>query len=140
MRTGMENVSVRREDGTIDVLERGQGDVALDPQGLEQFYWDEIRRATFGVARFSRGGIRVFGLWPVVLRFGPLVDGRRAIVGGLMARRPGGSIAWRADGEQISVAVERYAPLLRGPLWRLQLSFHCLVGRRFLARVAGEAR
>jgi hypothetical protein len=135
----MEDVIIRREDGTVDVLERGQGDVALDPQGLEQFYWDEIRRATFGVARFSRGGIRVFGLWPVVLRFGPLVDGRRAIVGGLMARRAGGSIAWCADGEQISIAVERYAPLLRGRLWRLQLSFHCLVGRRFLARIAGEA-
>ena len=140
VRAGMENVTVGREDGTIDVLERGQGDVALCPRDLEQLYWDEIRRATFGVVRFSRGGIRLFGLWPVVLRFGPLVDGRRAIVGGLMARRPGGSIAWRADGEQTSVAVERYAPLLRGRLWRLQLSFHCLVGRRFLARVAGEAR
>jgi hypothetical protein len=137
---GMDNLSVRHEDGTIDVLERGQGEVALDPRRLEQLYWEEIRRATFGVVRFSRGAIRLLGLWPVVLRFGPLVDGRRAIAGGLMARRAGGSIAWRADGEQTSVAVERYAPLLRGPLWRLQLSFHYLVGRRFLARVAREAR
>jgi hypothetical protein len=136
----MENVSVRHEDGTIDVFERGQGGVGLDPQRLEQLYWDEIRRATFGLVRFSRGSIRLLGLWPVVLGFGPLVEGRRAIVGGLMVRRPGGSIAWRADGEQASVAVERYAPLLRGPLWRLQLSFHYRVGRRFLARVAGGAR
>jgi len=136
----MENVSVRHEDGTIDVFERGRGEVALDPQRLEQLYWDEIRRATFGVVRFSQGAIRLFGRWPAVLRFGPLVDGRRAIVGGLMARQPGGSIAWGADGEQTSVAVERYTPILRGPLWRLQLSFHYLVGRRFLARVAREAR
>ena len=137
---GMESVSVRCEDGTFDVLERGKGGFSLDPLRLERLYWDEVRRATFGVARFSRGGIRLFGLWPVVLRFGPPVDGRREIVGGLMARRPGGSIAWRADGGQSSIAVERYAPLLRGTLWRLQLSFHCLVGRRFLARIAGEAR
>ena len=59
-------------------------------------------------------------------------------LGGLIASRPGGTIAWRADGEQASVGVEGFAPLLRGSLWRLELSFHDLVGRRFLARVARE--
>jgi hypothetical protein len=34
--------------------------------------------------------------------------------------------------------VEGFAPLLQGSLWRLELSFHDLVGRRFLARVARE--
>jgi hypothetical protein len=39
-----------------------------------------------------------------------------------------------------SVAVEGFTPLLREPLWRLESSFHDLVGRRFLARVAREVR
>src|SRR6187551_951848 len=54
------------------------------------------------------------------VRFGPLVGGRRAVLGGLVARRPGGTIAWRAAGEQASVEVEGFAPLLRGPFWQLE--------------------
>lgn len=54
-------------------------------------------------------------------------------------RRPGGEIVWRADGEHASVVVQGFAPLLRGPLWRLESSFHDLVGRRFLTRIAREA-
>ncbi len=115
-------------------------EASLDALRLEELYWDEIRRVTLGVVRFSSSRIRLLGLWPVVLCFGPSVDGRRAILGGLAARRPGGTIAWRADGEFASVAVEGFAPLLRGPLWRLESSFHDLVGRRFLARVAREVR
>jgi len=135
----VESVSVKHDDGTIDTFQRARVGAHLDAAGLERLYWDEIRRVTLGLARFSRGSIRVLGLWPVVLRFGPLVDGRRAIVGGLVARRPSGSIAWQADGEHASVAVEGFAPLLRGPLWRVEVWFHDLVGRRFLARVAREA-
>ena len=136
---GMETVSVRHEDGTVDIFERAEGRASFDTERLETLYWDEIRRATLGCVRFSRGGLRLFGAWPSLLRFGPLVDGRRAIVGGLMAGRAGGTVAWRADGAWTSVAVERFAPFLRGPLWRIQLAFHYLVGRRFVARVAREA-
>jgi hypothetical protein len=136
----MNSVSVEHEDRTIDTSQRAQVEAVLDALRLEQLYWDEIRRVTLGLARFSRSAIRFVGVWPVVLRFGPLVSGRRAILGGLGARRPGGTIAWRADGEQASVEVEGFAPLLRGPFWRLEQSFHDLVGRRFLARVAREAR
>jgi hypothetical protein len=35
---------------------------------------------------------------------------------------------------------ECFAPFLRGPLWRLESSFHDLVGRRFLAQVSREVR
>jgi hypothetical protein len=136
----MNSVSVEHEDGTIDSSQRAQVEAVLDAQRLEQLYWDEVRRVTFGLARFSRSAIRLGGVWPVVLRFGPLVSGRRAILGGLVARRPGGTIAWRADGKQASVEVQGFAPLLRGPFWHLEQSFHDLVGRRFLARVASEAR
>lgn len=134
----MESASVRHVDGTIDSYQRADVRVELDPTSLEILYWDEIRRATLGAARFSGGAIRVGGFWPVILRFGPLVDGRRPILGGLFARRAGGTISWQADGKRTSVSVEGFAPLLGGPLWRFETRFHDLVGRRFLARVAQE--
>jgi hypothetical protein len=135
----METVSVRHEDGTVDIFERAGGRAAFDAGRLETLYWDEVRRATLGCVRFSSDQLRLFGVWPTLLRFGRLVDGRRPIAGGLMARRAGGTIAWQADGVQTSIAVERFAPFLRGPLWRIQLACHYLVGRRFAARVAREA-
>jgi len=95
----MNSVSVEHEDGRIDTAQRARVEAKLDALRLEQLYWDETRRVTFGLARFSRGSIRFVGVWPVIVRFGPLVGGRRAVLGGLVARRPGGTIAWRADGE-----------------------------------------
>jgi hypothetical protein len=134
----MESVSVKRDDGTIDSFQCADAESELDSAQLERLYWDEIRRVTLGAARFSRGALRVGGFWPVIVRFGPLVDGRRPIVGGLFARQAGGTISWQADGEHTSVAVQGFAPVLRGPLWRVEAWFHGLVGRRFLARVVRE--
>jgi len=136
----VDTVSVMREDGTIDVLQRARLGTVVDVTRLERLYWGEVARATFGVARFSGGAIRVVGGWPVLLRFGPSVDGRREILGGWFARRPGGTIAWRCDGEYLSVEVEGFAPLVRGPLWRLESLFHERAGRLFLARVELEVR
>ena len=136
----MECVNVKHDDGTIDSRQRARVGAALDAASLERLYWDEIRGVTLGVARFSRDAIRVLGFGPAMLRFGPLVGDRRAILGGLFARRPSGTIAWAADGEHASVSVEGFAPLLRGPLWRVEVWFHDQVGRRFLARVAREDR
>jgi hypothetical protein len=134
----MESLSIKRGDGTIDSFQRAAGGSELEPTQLESLYWDEMRRVTLGAARFSREAIRVGGVWPVILRFGPLVDGGRPIVGGLFARRAGGTISWRADGRDTSVSVEGFAPILRGPFWRVEAWFHDLVGRRFLARVPRE--
>jgi hypothetical protein len=134
----MESVSVKHDDGTIDTLQSADVGSELGSAQLERLYWDEIRRATLGAARFSRGAIRVGGLWPVILRFGPLVDGRRSIEGGIFARKAGGTISWRVEDERTSVAIEGFAPLLRGPLWRAQTRLHDLIGRRFLSRVERE--
>jgi hypothetical protein len=136
----MESVSVEHEDGTVDTTQRAPVGVVLDGVRLEQLYWDAARRATRGLVRFSGSAVRLLGVWPVFLRFGPLMGDRRVILGGLMARRPGGTIAWRADGVYAAVEVEGFAPLLRGPLWRLELASHDLVGRRFLALVARNGR
>lgn len=134
----METANVKHEDGTIDSSQSAHIGRELEPDQLERLYWDEIRRVTLGATRFSRGAIRVGGVWPVILRFGPLVDGRRQIAGGLFARHAGGTISWQADGEHVSVIVQGFAPILRGPFWRAEAWFHDLVGRRFLARVARE--
>lgn len=134
----MESRSVKHDDGTIDTEQRARTGAELDAARLERLYWDEIRRATFGLAQFKRDAVRGFGVWPVFLRFGPAAGGRRPIAGGLFARRAGGTIAWQADAEHTSVTVEGFAPLLSGPLWRLEAWFHDRVGRRFLARVARE--
>jgi hypothetical protein len=134
----MESVSVKHDDGTIDTFQRAHVGSELDPAELERLYWDEIGRATMGATRFSRGAIRFAGVGPAILRFGPPLDGSRAIAGGLFARRAGGTISWQADHEHTSVTVEGFAPLLIGPLWRIEAWFHDRIGRRFLARVARE--
>ena len=136
----MESISAVNESGTLDTLQRAQISAVLDAVRLEELYWEQVRRVTFGLARFSGDAIRLFGGWPVLLRLGPLVDGRRAILGGFIVREPGGSIAWRADGVHVSVEVEGFSPLLQGPLLRFEALFHDRVGRRFLARVAREVR
>ena len=136
----MESISAVNESGTLDTLQRAQIEATLDAARLEQLYWEQVRRVTFGLARFSGGAIRLFGGWPVLLRLGPLVDGRRAILGGFIVREPGGSIAWKADGVHVAVEVEGFSPLLQGPLLRFEALFHDRVGRRFLARVAREVR
>ena len=136
----VESVSIKHDDGTIDSFQRARVGKELDSTELERLYWDEIRRVTLGAARFSRGAIRVGGFWPVILRLGPLADGRRPIAGGLFARRAGGTIGWQADGEHTAVIVQGFAPVLGGPLWRVEAWFHDLVGRRFLARVARKTR
>lgn len=132
----VESVSVEHEDGTVDTCQQAPLRTELDPQRLERIYWGQMRRMTLGFAQFSGDAVRAFGVWPVIVRFGPLIDGRRAIVGGFLVRRPTGTIAWRASGEHTSVALEGFSPLLRGPMWRLQSWFHELVGKRFLAYVA----
>ncbi len=132
----METRTTRYEDGTVDIVQTDAAAHSQTPDVLESIYWQELRRATFGLARYSRGAVRLFGLWPALLRFGPAVDGSRPIVGGLFAQKPHGVIRfWSADGHVV-VAVERFAPLLRGPFWRFESWFHDLVGRRYLARAA----
>ncbi len=136
----VDTASVIRHDGTIDMSQRARLSIAVDAARLEHVYWDEVMRATFGLVRFSGSAICVIGGWPALLRFGPLADGRREILGGWFARRPGGTIAWRCDGEYLSVEVEGFAPFVRGPLFRLESLYHERVGRRFLARVELEVR
>lgn len=134
----MKTVTFRRDDGTVDVRQTGPAGGATEPAALEALYWDAIRRSTAGVVRFADGALRLGGIWPAVLRFGPAVEGRRAITGGIFAARAGGCIGWEANGQEVVVYVEGFAPLLRGPLWRVESLAHAFVGRRFFARLAAR--
>jgi hypothetical protein len=129
----VKTVTARNEDGTLDIVQRAPSRVSPPCAQLERLYWREVERVTLGLMRSSRGAIRFLGLWPAVLRFGPVESGRRKIVGGLFARPPYGSIEWRALEGEVLVAVRGFRPRLGGPFLRAEQWLHGLVGKRFLA-------
>lgn len=132
----METVTTRNDDGTYDILQRASVGCELSSEELERLYWTEVRSTTFGVVRYSRGAIRLFGIWPPLIAFGPTVEGRREIVGGLFARDPYGAILWSMQAGEAVVSLEEFAPRLRGLLFQAERWFHDVVGRRFLQRAA----
>ena len=136
----MQTAITRRPDGTYDIVQRGHAPGALGPEALQAFYWSALRASTFGLVRFRRDSIRILGVGPVLLRFGPMQDGRRRIVGGVFSRKPYGAIRFIAEDGEIAVEVEKFAPLLRGPFWRLEMWLHHLVGVRFLVLAGRSAR
>ena len=124
-RAPVETKTLRNEDGTFDIVQRAPAAASLSSEDLQRLYWREVASSTLGVVRFSRGAIRVLGIWPRLLEFGPSVEGRRLIVGGIFARHPYGAIAWWArDGE---IVVSRRA--VRAPVARLALPRRALVPR-----------
>lgn len=134
----MATVTTRNSDGTYDIVQRGRVPAAHRPLDLEQLYWDEVRASTLGLVSYARNAIRVFGVWPRLIAFEAGGRERRAIAGGMLARGPYGSVVWTARDDEVTVAVERFAPRLPAPLFRFELWFHDRVGRRFLARVNRE--
>lgn len=130
----MQTRTTRHEDGTVDIVQSAPAAGVPTSETLEGIYWGELRAATFGFVRYSRDAVRMLGLWPALLRFGPLAGDARPIVGGIFARRPHGVIRWSAADGTVVVSVERFAPLLRGPFWRFESWLHDVVGRRYLAR------
>jgi hypothetical protein len=130
---------------------------------LGRWYWTELERSTRGLVRgrVTDGGVElVLGRSLALLRFGrPELladpDGvvcRFPIVGGLLASRPGGSLAIAQRAGQVSqleIAVSDYQPSLahrgarlhHGLLYRvLQAPLHRALTRRSLARAARSVR
>ncbi len=128
----MQTAITRLPDGTYDIIQRGSAKGAFTPEVLQGIYWRALGVTTFGLVRFRRDSIRILGVGPVLLRFGPMLEGRRPIVGGIFSRRPYGAIRWAAADGEIAVEVEKFSPLLRGHLWRLEMWLHHLVGVRYL--------
>ena len=136
----MQSSITRLDDGTYDIVQRGHASGAFAPETLQAFYWRALRNSTFGLVRFRNDSIKILGVAPVLLRFGPMSDGRRAIVGGIFSRQPYGAIRWSSERDEVVVAVEKFAPLLKGPFWRFETWLHDLVGRRFVVLAGRAAR
>lgn len=128
---------------------------------LAQEYWAEIARLTLGLVRAKDigGGVELALARTIpLLRFGPpetttsesVVECRFPIAGGLLAKRSGGSLAFRqvaAPSPELVVIVEGYLPRLdsgrpRGlrtlTYHEVQERAHSLIGRRYLERMSGR--
>ncbi len=122
-----------------------------DGRRLAAAYWDEVRATTAGLVRVRETpeglALRAFGA--ALLKFGlPRIDaaGDRVmceypIDGGLLARRPGGSIAFAQRGNVLTSTISGFHPrlgLLPGLYSHVQARIHAAVSRRYFARLARE--
>ena len=129
---------------------------------LAERYWPEVEATTRHTVRARRRGdeleLRLFGR-VALLRFGPpeiVVDGagalaRYPIVGGLLARSPGGSISFSqttTDPVELRATIDGFFPRLAGrpggPVWtgalyrHVQRRLHTSISRRYFRRLIGE--
>jgi hypothetical protein len=130
---------------------------------LSRAYWAEVERSTHGLvrveARASGLVLRLLGTGPALLRFGrgeisvteATVSCRFAVEGGLLARRAAGALTLEqttAGTVELRSTVSGFYPRLAArpgrPRWTGalyasgQARLHDAIGRRFLARFAGE--
>jgi hypothetical protein len=127
--------------------------------GLGRVYWEEVERFTRGLVRARSGPagveLRLLGRTPL-LRFGPaevrlagdVVLCRYPILGGALARVPGGAISFAQQGgarPELRSAITGFHPRLGArpgrPGWtgalyaQGQARLHRAVGRRYFARL-----
>jgi hypothetical protein len=151
-------------DGSVASSQRMKLDRPVVPFTIEgalelgRNYWPEVERCTVGVVRRRKrsAGVElcVFGRGPALLLFSePRLEansGRVAccypILGGLLARRPGGSITFeQRSGEQLELrsiirgfhpqlAANPGAPYWTGTLYnQIQNRIHAAIGRRYFS-------
>jgi hypothetical protein len=174
--TGREGVSAwtqsRGETGAFASIQRAslpRRVVDLSPAGAERLgdlYWDQLERSSRGILRVRCDAagtteIRLLGIGPVLLRFGRAayeltstsVTCRYPIVGGLLTRKPGGSISFTQSDEgsiEVRSQVDDFFPRLAtrrirrgwsGVLYpQVQTRLHVALGRRYLERLRTELR
>ena len=117
---------------------------------LGDLYWRALRQSTFGFIRIASGAdgfeLRLVGRGPALLRFSPeqksvsddTVTCRYAILGGLLARAPAGSIRFTqegTDGVAVTSAVEGFLPRLGVLYAPVQSRLHVALSRRYFARL-----
>jgi hypothetical protein len=153
--------SVQRIAFAAPVVERS----AAGARRLGELYWQVVERSTLGVVRVRAGTgaleLRVLGIGPALLRFGPpehvvgatSVSCLYPIRGGLLARAPSGSISFTqtgSDGVEVDSTIRGFFPRLatrrqrrrwKGLLYpQVQARLHVALGRRYFARLRQEAR
>jgi len=169
--SGWTTTSRQREDGAIDSEQRmpahGQV-VAFSERGaaeLGSVYWREVERFMHGVVRAEVGTdgaveLRLRPSGTVLLAFGPpetrtdngTTRCTYAITGGLLARRPGGSISFSQEAAPpaLASAISGFFPRLAAapgrPSWtgalyeQVQRRVHLAVSKRYFATLLGEER
>jgi hypothetical protein len=130
---------------------------------LADAYWREVEAFTRGLVRARNSGdgieLRLLGRW-TLLCFGrpeTLVDGSQAssrlpILGGALARAPGGSITFAqtvAPELELRTTVDGFLPRLAGAQggfhparalsWKIQRRLHVAISRRYLMRLVDRA-
>ena len=133
-------VLVRQEPPVHQVC-RVRAPVETSGDRLRDAFFADVRRLTFGVVRGERWRLSLGPL--TLLAFDePAFDGRAwtwPIAGGLLARRPGGTLryGWR-EGELVA-EVDGYEPRLPALAYRLtQVPVHRMLTRRFLLELRGR--
>ena len=153
---GWRSFAQRDEDGAIESDERvlvSRPVVPATEAGarlLGEHYWYTVRRASFGLVRLrgTREGTVLRLARAPLLRFAPAElsagdDGVRCSVpvsGGLLARRPGGTLvlSQSPDGE-LRAALRGFVPRLASrPYEWIQRRIHVAISRRFFRRLIGS--
>jgi hypothetical protein len=143
--------SVQRVTFPTPVVERTEAGA----RELGDAYWRMLRDSTFGIirttARPDELEIRLLGRGPALLRFSrgeqavsaDIVTCRYAILGGLLARAPAGSIRFTQEGTgsvAVTSAVEGFLPRLGVFYAPVQSRLHVALGRRYFTRLRREAK
>jgi hypothetical protein len=167
--TGWTTTSRQREDGAIDSEQRIPAHrpvVESSERGaaeLSSVYWREVERFMHGLVRAQVGPdgqveLRLRPSGRVLLAFGQretrtangITRCTHAITGGLLARRPGGSISFSQEtappalASAISGFLPRFAAAPGRPSWtgalyeQLQRRLHLAVSKRYFAALLRE--
>lgn len=165
---GWGSTQVRDESGAVDsrqAVRIARPVVEVSDEGarlLGRVYWREIRRISHGLVRPKERtdgvDLHLLGRRPALLRFGAAelsaggghVVCRYPILGGVLARRAGGTLSLSQNGAELSLAVTGFVPRLgapRGfPRWSgvlyalVQQRVHVAVSRGYFARLIAEAK
>ncbi len=147
---------VRPSSPVVDLSEEGG-------LALGQRYWQGVESFTYRLVRARQRGsdleLRLFGRW-TLLRFGnpeaaadeSAALSRYPILGGFLARGPGGSITFAQTvrpAVELRVTVDGFFPRLDGrpgwPVWtgalyrQVERRLHTEISRRYFARMIHEA-
>jgi hypothetical protein len=139
--------SEERAFAPLAIMEASQA----DGRRLAAAYWREVERTTAGLVRVREtpegSALRAlgaplleFGL-PSIEAAGDRVTCRYPIAGGLLARRPGGSIAFAQHGRVLTSSISGFHPrlgLFPGLYSHVQARIHAAVSRRYFARLVRE--
>ena len=148
---------VASEMRAVESEERAYSPLAIvrasqaDGRRLAAAYWHEVERTTGGLVhvRETPEGLALRVLGAPLLKFGlPSIEAvgnrvtcRYPIDGGLLARRPGGSIAFEQHGKVLTSSISGFHPrlgLLPGLYSHVQARIHAAVSRRYFARLLRE--